>query len=192
MNTRSEIAAIILAGGQGKRIGQAKALHPLGGSTFLESILYNLRSAEILEQVIVVSRDLHDRVLAVSGEAKVVINPQADADMWSALQVGMREVVDIKGCMVIPVDHPFVLAMTYRQLADAFLSTPNSIIIPHYQNRGGHPVVLPFSWAKTIPELHIEGGLRTAIKQSGLPIYRLSVDDPGILRNINEKADLNS
>jgi molybdenum cofactor cytidylyltransferase len=189
MSARAEITAIILAGGKGKRIGGPKALHPLGGSTFIESILHNLRSAEILEQIIVVS-ELQERVLAVSGEAKVVINPHINADMWSALQIGISVVENVKGCMIIPVDHPFVLATTYRQLADAFLANQNSIIIPHYQDRGGHPVVLPFSWAKTIPNLQVGGGLRSAIMESGLSIQRLAVDDPGILRNINEKADL--
>jgi molybdenum cofactor cytidylyltransferase len=190
MTVKSEIAVIVLAGGKGKRIGGAKALHPLGNSTFLESILHNLRSAGLNEQIVVVSQGIFDCVLAVSGDATVVVNPQLDADMWSALQVGMHKAEDVKGCMVIPVDYPFVQIATFRQLTGAFLLNPDSIVLPHYKDRGGHPVVLPFAWAKTIPRLQVDGGLRSAIRQSGLPILRLPVDDPGVLRNINEKADL--
>jgi molybdenum cofactor cytidylyltransferase len=190
MCTKSEIAAIVLAAGQGKRIGGAKALQPLGNSTFIESILANLRSGGLHEQIVVVSSDIYDSVQSISVEAKVVINPRSDADMWSSLQIGMFETSNVNGCMIIPVDHPFVQTATYRRLVDAFASNPGSVIVPYYQDRGGHPVVLPYSWASTIPILSVNGGLRSAIRQFGLPLYRLSVDDPGILRNINERADL--
>jgi CTP:molybdopterin cytidylyltransferase MocA len=49
---------------------------------------------------------------------------------------------------------------------------------------------LPVDWAKTLTDMQVEGGLRVAIRYSGRRITRVTTDDSGVLRNINEPADL--
>jgi CTP:molybdopterin cytidylyltransferase MocA len=192
MMTKAEtkIAAIVLAAGSGKRIGGAKALLPFGNSTFLGRILANLRQAEIERIIVVVSPGIRNDVDQFTDGIKMVVNDLQDADMWSSLQLGIRQVKGVDGCLIIPVDHPFVDASTYSKLIESFAEQVSCIIVPEYQGQKGHPVILPFSWAQSLPELNPEGGLRTAIRESNQTVTRIQVDDSGILRNINEPADL--
>lgn len=185
-----QLAALILAAGAGKRIGRAKALLPLGDSTFLESIISNLRIAGIDRIIAVVSPEILPQIESHHVTGEIAVNSEPQADMWSSLLVGIKKIETVSGCLIIPVDHPFVKAETYRLLLEIFAKQPEHIVVPTHHGQSGHPVVLPFVWAKTLPAMNNEGGLRSAIKQSGLNVFRIETNDAGVLRNINKPSDL--
>ena len=188
----NRITAIVLAAGEGKRIGGAKALFSLEGSTFLERITASLKTAGLYRILAVVSSQIEQKVRKSISGVEIAVNANSNADMWSSLQVALRQIEIAEGCLIIPVDHPFVQASTYRHLSEVFLQHGSDIVIPSYNERNGHPVVVPFKWASKLPELSISGGLRVAIRQSGLQVLRVEIEDPGILKNINEISDLES
>ncbi|MBU0692861.1 NTP transferase domain-containing protein [bacterium] len=189
---QEKVAAIILAAGAGNRIGRAKALLPLGDSNFLDSIISHLIEAGISHIIAVISPEVSTKLDAKNYDVDFAVNGEKHADMWSSLLIGVAQLRNAVGCLIIPVDHPFVKAETFRLLTESFLRQPASIIVPTYQEQSGHPVVLPFDWAKTLLQMRVEGGLRSAVKQSRLTVIRIETGDNGILRNINEPTDLES
>ncbi|RQV96294.1 nucleotidyltransferase family protein [bacterium] len=187
---QEKVAAIVLAAGAGKRIGRSKALLPLGDSNFLDSIISHLIEAGISHIIAVISPEVSTKLDAKNYNVDFALNGEKHADMWSSLLIGVAQLWNAVGCLIIPVDHPFVKAETFRLLKESFLRQPASIIVPTYQEQSGHPVVLPYDWAKTLPSISVDGGLRTAIRNSGLNVCRIETNDSGILRNINEQKDL--
>jgi molybdenum cofactor cytidylyltransferase len=186
----NSIGAIVLAAGMGRRIGQPKALLPYGSSTFLAHILRELRAAYIHKISVIASESHFNRIAEIAADCQIVINPDSDADMLSSIRLGVRNVVDVVGLFIIPVDCPCVLAGTYHRLAAAFLCQPNSVVIPTYHQQRGHPVLVPLEWARTHLFAAELSELRTAIKNSGVSIQFVPVDDAGIRRNINLLSDL--
>ena len=66
-----------------------------------------------------------------------------------------------------------------------------AVVKPSYQNKAGHPVVIPSTMAAIVPDTDIVGGLAKLIADSGLPVAAVAVDDPAVLKNINTMDDLN-
>lgn len=186
----SHVAALVLAAGAGSRIGSPKALLHHQGKSYLSLILENLERAGVREIIVVVSPAIHDAARSIAAGRKLVINPDPATDMMSSLRLGLRAIDNAAGCLVIPVDHPFVRPETYRKLVDTFLQYPDEIAKPIFKKSGGHPIAMPLQWARRFTEPPLTEGLRSAIRQSGIPINAVEVDDPGVLQNVNTVADL--
>ncbi|MDD5089204.1 MAG: nucleotidyltransferase family protein [bacterium] len=185
-----DIGAVVLAAGQGRRIGRPKAFLSVGGVTFLQRVLRTLSEAGISNVVCVVSPAVHETVESTLPGAPLVVNPDPDSDMMTSLRLGIAQLSDGEGCFAVPVDHPFVRAETYRELMAVFKKHPEAVVLPVYQKRGGHPALLPLRWARGLPDASWEDGLRGAMRACGVLVMRTAVDDPGVLRNVNTLSDL--
>jgi CTP:molybdopterin cytidylyltransferase MocA len=184
------IGAIVLAAGMGRRIGSPKALLPFGNLTFLAHILGELRAAAIHKITVIVSESICDRIAQTAADCHIVINPRADADMLSSIRLGVNSAADVAGLLIVPVDYPYVQTATFGRLAATFMLQPECVVIPEYQQQHGHPILVPLEWARTHLFAAELCDLRTAIKNSGVSIQFVAVDDAGILRNINLLSDL--
>ncbi len=143
----AQVSAVILAAGTSTRMGQAKQLLPLGGTTVLARTIDNVRSAGLDEIVLVlgaaaeaIRRQLPPSLLE---GLKVVVNQAYRQGMASSLREGLS-----------------ALDRTDRRRphhprGPALHSTPNppsnhggipsiraQIVIPSYQGKRGNPVLL--------------------------------------------------
>lgn len=145
MNRNHKITVIILAAGQGKRVGfKPKALLKYNDKTFVESIVEKLKSIQLCDNLIVLGyyKDKIEKI-ALSLELKVIINNNPDLGMFSSVQKGVKSINEISHIMLWPVDHPAVKIDTLKQIVNVSYINPQSIIIPVYNEQGGHPTILP-------------------------------------------------
>lgn len=165
-----KLSAIILAAGKGSRFGTPKAVALLDGITFLELIHNKLKEAGINTIISVVNTDT--------------------MDMFASLQRGVNDPAakGSDGYLVYPVDHPLVSVDTLKLLKKSFEQDPNSIIKPAFEGKKGHPIIIPAS-LNLYPEIAFEG-LAELIRKSDIPVRILSVNDSGILQNVNYPDDL--
>ena len=184
------VAAIVLAAGMGKRIGGPKMYLPIDGTTFHGRILDRLAGAGVVRVVTVIAGCEVGTAMAYAGGARLVVNPCPSEGMLSSVRTGVAALGETEGYLVIPVDHPEVALRTYRELLDAFAAEPGSVVRPVRQGRAGHPVIIPLAVARLIPAGDLPGGLAGVIRSSGAPVVSIEIDDPGILINVNTKADL--
>ncbi|MFV2016449.1 MAG: NTP transferase domain-containing protein, partial [Candidatus Heimdallarchaeota archaeon] len=84
--------------------------------------------------------------------------------------------------------------ITYQdleQLLSCHKSTPNKIIIPKFNGKRGHPIIIP---NKMFPGLETIGedtnGLRGLIRASVFFIKYVNVNNQGILEDIDTKNEL--
>jgi molybdenum cofactor cytidylyltransferase len=186
------ITAIILAAGEGKRMGQPKALVEIDGVSFLEQIIAKLRDTNF-EPIIVVGGANANQVEKQCTQLEVhfVENKSWQSGQFSSLKVGLaaRE-IGTDGILIALVDHPFVETRTYQRLREAHFKHPDSIIIPVYQGKRGHPTIIPHKIANEINAAPNGLNLREIIRGHQNLLVELPVDDVGILKDIDTIQDL--
>jgi molybdenum cofactor cytidylyltransferase len=188
----NKIAAVILAAGEGKRFGGCKATAMLDGVTFLEIIAKHLQKVECEPIVVVCGRD-SDKVKdeAARLEIDYAINSDWEKGQFSSLKCGLSKIKDdVCGALVTLVDHPFVAGETYALLKDGFVKRPNRIIIPVHNYRRGHPIILPRDIINQIILSPDDVTMRDIIKNHESMVVQFRCEDPGVLKDIDTKDDL--
>lgn len=193
MNSRREkVAGVILAAGEGRRVGKNKALLEIEGMKFIEKIARSLRKAECQPILVVGGAEAE----AVREEAeklgiRFVMNDDWKLGQFSSLKAGMSHVgLEVTGVLVTLVDHPLVADETYRLLLEAFRSSPGKIIIPSHEGRRGHPVIIPPQIMEEIVGSSGDVTLRDIMRKHANLIVEQQVGDTGVLADIDTTADL--
>lgn len=190
MTNEKTIDGIVLAAGASTRMGDAKALLEVEGSTFLERAVHVLREAGCRYVIAVVNDDdWVERLADVSGAA-VVINEAEGSEQIDSLRLGIANLPDDSDAVVVlPVDFPRVSVQTVKRLLDEFVRSGASIINPAYNGEAGHPVifarsVLPELLAPDLPE-----GARSVIDAHASDARVIAVDDAGVLIDVDTPGD---
>jgi len=171
-------AAVILAAGASRRMGQPKASLQFQGESFLERMVRLL--GRFCSPVIVVVRN----GMAVPAGVIPVENPDPERGMLSSLQCGLASLPAGPDPVVFtPMDYPAVRESTIA----AVCAGAGEIVIPRYQGLRGHPVKVS---RKIVDEL-----LALPATASPKDVMRahyanyVDVDDPGAVRDVDEPAD---
>ncbi|MBI4996750.1 MAG: nucleotidyltransferase family protein [Rhodocyclales bacterium] len=185
------IVGILLAAGVGRRFGgRDKLMHRLADGTPLAvAAAVNLRPA--CSRVVAVLRP--DRVpladaLASAG-CEIVLCPDADRGMGHSLATGVRAAADADGWLVALGDMPGVDSSSHRAVT-ACLKAGASLAATQYGIQRGHPVGFAREWFAELSTLTGDQGGRTILEQHPQQLVLCPVDDPGVLLDIDRRADL--
>ncbi|MFO7653587.1 MAG: nucleotidyltransferase family protein [Candidatus Krumholzibacteriia bacterium] len=209
-----EVATLVLAAGAGRRWGGPKALARLGERTWLELAVERSRGAGCAPVVVVVGcradevrRSLAGRAAAadpgtnhppptgpVADDIVWIENPRWEQGRTGSIIVGLRALpATAAGALLMPVDFPLVRTATLRALCAGFAAAADPaarITVPVHAGHRGHPIVLGRAvWAEVMA-LGRDAPLRAVVRQDPARIVTVTVDDPGILRNVNTPEDL--
>ncbi len=187
---KTTVAAIILAAGQGSRIGQPKLFLRTADRTFLEAVIKTLETAGVTDITVVVRPADEERARELVGAHLARVNEHPENGPLSSLRIGLDALPGCDGYLVFPVDHPEVGTGTVTALLAAFDARRGAVIKPAFRGKAGHPVIIPAQLARTIDGADVAGGLANLIAGSGLSVAAVEVDDPTVLKNINTKDDL--
>ena len=185
-----KIAAIIPAAGFGRRAGGPKLSLRIGDNSFLSIVYRTLVVLPVHPLIVVVQPPFQEWASRECPHGLILVNVSPERGMISSILLGARHAGTVQGFLIAPVDHPFTKAETCRLLIDEFNRHPESVILPEYQSRSGHPIIVPFSLLLREMPVGIEGGLQALIRQYQTPKITIPVDDPGILKNINYAQDM--
>jgi molybdenum cofactor cytidylyltransferase len=135
------IVALILAGGEGRRMGGPKALLRIGEESFLAHVARALARPAVT--VVAVLGYAADQVRSEAGlpeDVVVAVNPRPQDGMLSSLLAGLdaAERLGADAVLIHPVDHPLVAPSTVDAVL-AGLQTGAPIVVPSYEGRRGHP-----------------------------------------------------
>ncbi len=136
------IAAIVLAAGEGRRIGRPKALLSIGGRSFLAHVCGLFGEARV-DHVMAVLGAEAQRVRAEAGVpdgVTVVVNEAWRDGMLTSIWRGLDE-ADAEGVdavLVHPVDNPLVSLATIRTVVRS-LRGGALVAVPACGGRRGHP-----------------------------------------------------
>ena len=183
------LTAVILAAGRARRMGTLKQLLPWQqGRTMLETVVHTvLACPEVDDEVRVVlgaGREQTRAVLADIQDARLRLleNPHPSRGMLSSIQIGVENLpAASRGFLVYLGDQPLIQSDLVRKLAKSWRSSPTDFLIPVYQRRRGHPVLVH---SKYVPEIlameDADGGLRSLIRRHSERVQTLPVDSAEI------------
>lgn len=188
--TAPVVAGLVLAAGESRRMGRPKALLPFRDHTFLDAILQCLRAAGISRTVVVLGHSADEIQLTANlGAAEVVVNAQYRLGQTSSLQAGLRAIHDAEGALLGLVDHPSIRPETIRRLVRAFEETKAPVVVPAYQGRRGHPVVIARALFPELLALNPDQGANAVVRKYRDASVEVSVDDPGIVQDVDTPDD---
>jgi len=182
--------AILLAAGQSKRMGAFKPLLPFGKKTVIESCIDYLREGGV-ETIVVVLGHRADEVRKklANHDLTLALNPDPNSEMGASIAAGVRALsATAKATLIALCDHPAVPASVVAGLIDAWINGAR-LVIPTWQNRGGHPVLVDLSLKSELLNLSTSGGLRTLFDKYPSDVQRIEVDSPFIARDMDTWDD---
>jgi molybdenum cofactor cytidylyltransferase len=197
MTGHQAIAGLILAAGESSRMGADKALLTYRGRTFLETILTSCRDAGLEPLVVVLGHHAEEIRRAVKfGSAEVVINSDYQRGQTSSLQAGLRALespdfeapveAKVEAIILCLVDHPNVSPPTVRKLIASFEPPKSSVVIPTFQGRRGHPVLIGRALFAELRNLSPDQGANGVIQKHRDATQFVEVSDPGVLTDVDD------
>lgn len=124
-------------------MGTNKLLLPFGPLTVIEQVVNVILTSQVGD-VVVVTGHQQDRIASALRPYAVRFAHNADyarGEMLSSIQTGLRAMrADCKAALITPGDQPLIETRSVEQVISAW--TPGSIVIPSFQRRGGHPILI--------------------------------------------------
>jgi molybdenum cofactor cytidylyltransferase len=168
-------------------MGAFKPLLPFSNKTVIQSCIDYLREGR-LENIVVVLGHLADEIRDLK-DVTIAINANPDSEMGSSIEIGIQALPQTAKAVVIAlVDHPAVPATIVSTLIHEWQSGAH-IVIPTWQNRGGHPVLVDLSFQNELLNLDQRGGLRSLFAAHANDVKRLPVDSPFVARDMDTWDD---
>lgn len=165
-----------------------KPLLPFGNKTVIHCCLDYLREGGVEEIVVVLGHRADELRRRVSG-VTFAVNPDPDSEMGASIEAGLRELPEAaQATLIALVDHPAVPANVVKTLLDSWQSGAR-IVIPTWQGRGGHPVLVDLTFKAELLNLPAIGGLRTFFEAHRNDVKRVPVDTPFIARDMDTWDD---
>jgi len=191
----AKIRGILLAAGSSKRFGSNKLLQALPAGAPEAGTPIGLAAAkhllDALPESIAVVRPRAQKLARILRDAgcNTVVCKNAGDGMGTSLAAGVRSTSDASGWVVGLADMPFIRPETIRTVAKA-LHDGAAIAAPSFQGRRGHPVGFARRFYEELSSLHGDNGARQFLEQHPEWVKVFEVDDPGVVRDIDEPSDL--
>jgi molybdenum cofactor cytidylyltransferase len=182
--------ALILAAGLSSRMGQSKALLPLGSQVIIQRLVSIFQQNDVT--VYVVTGYQGSEIKKVLSDSKVTLieNIHYREGMFTSVQAGARAIKpSTRAFFIMPVDVPAVKADTIQSLIDKYNENPGKIIYPVFQKRRGHPPLIPGKLASTISSWAAGSTLRDVLNEYRELAIEVDVEDEGILLDIDTIED---
>ena len=171
-------------------MGAFKPLLPFGKQTVIESGIDYLRQGGV-ETIVVVLGHRAEEVRARITHLNVVcaINSDADSEMNVSVAVGVGELpATAKATLIALADHPAVPPTVVSTLI-AEWQDGASLVIPTWQNRGGHPVLVDLRYRHELENLDPNRGLRALFDAHRDELKRVPVKSRYVARDMDTWDD---
>lgn len=189
------IGAVVLAAGLSTRMGEPKVLLEWSnGRTIIEHILEQLFKSRL------------DHINVVTGhqarEVKQLLKPldvnlvhnraYKSGEMLSSIQAGLSAMPEnVAAALIVLGDQPAIQPKVIYQVASAYAEGKGDLIVPSYQKRRGHPVLIGRRYWPEILALPHTATLRDVMNQHNDRITYVNVDTDSILRDVDTPQDYN-
>lgn len=192
---QSNICALIPAAGLSSRMGELKALLPLGESTVLARVINLFLSCGIEDiRVITGHRAAEIGSEAQRAGARVIHNPDFNQGMFSSIKAGVEGLApECRAFFLLPVDIPLVRRGTLTLLLEAFRESSPHLLYPNFQGKRGHPPLISTALASNILTEETDQGLRSILARAAerhpAKVLDVPVPDAHILFDMDTRTD---
>jgi molybdenum cofactor cytidylyltransferase len=186
---RPRIAALILAAGQSRRMGEVnKLLIEIDGKPMVRRVAETVLASSASPVVAVLGHE-RDRVRAAFGGTKVrcIYNPDFAGGISTSLKRGLATLPDdIDGVLVCLGDMPLLGTGEIERLIAAFNPTEGrAIIVPTRRGKRGNPVLWARRFFPEMQEIAGDVGARHLIGAYPEAVVEIEMDGEGVVLDID-------
>ena len=178
------VDAVILAAGYSSRANGFKMEFEIEGKAVLSYVIEAF--LPICENVFVVGGYQSDKLTPLikpyGDKVKLIINENYEKGMFSSVKTGVKFVVS-EQFFITPGDYPFITT----SICNSLLKANKAFVIPSFNKRGGHPLLLSHSCIEELLSESDEGNLKDFLKR--LPVEYVNLLDDGIMYDLDTPED---
>jgi molybdenum cofactor cytidylyltransferase len=181
------IWSIILAAGESTRMGFPKMLLDFHGKTMLENVIINVIRSEVENTMVVLGADRNILIeLIEKYSVSNCYNANYKEGMLSSVKCGFNNLpADFKAVLIFQGDQPLITTKVINAIIEAYNSADKGIVIPVYNKKRGHPLLIDRKYRDEIEKLDTRLGLRSLAYQFHDDVLEVETADPGILRDFD-------
>ncbi|ETX03529.1 MAG: hypothetical protein ETSY2_33215 [Candidatus Entotheonella gemina] len=181
------VVGVVLAAGESRRMGKLKALLPFGERTVIEQVIHNLLQVN-LDSVTVVLGHRASEIAAVLEPLPVRIlhNVRYREGMTSSVRTALQQIVPVPEAYLLALaDQPHLGHEPAQRVLEAFAQTHHGLVIPTYQGKRGHPIILSGKYRQEVLALDREQGLNLVTRGHPEDTLEVPLADDGILQDMD-------
>jgi molybdenum cofactor cytidylyltransferase len=186
------IAAIVLAAGMSRRMGEPKMVLPWGQTTVIGQVV-NVLAQSGIDEIVVVTGGARDLVeAALQGfPARLVLNPRyIEDEMVYSLQAGLFALTEkVEATLVALGDQPQIESGVVQAVLDAYHLSKAALVVPSYKMRRGHPWLIARSLWPEVQNLLSGNTLRDLLNAHTEQLHYLDVKTSSILQDLDTPQD---
>ena len=185
------IWAVVLAAGESRRMGTQKLLLPFGETTVAGAVVTAAQASRAGRTLVVLGADREAirRGLEPAG-VDFAVNENYPLGMLTSIQAGFKALPDdAKAAVVLLGDQPFLASRVIDLVIDAYQAGSKGIVVPAFQGRRGHPILIDLKYRDEVLAIDPADGLRRLMLAHPDDIVEIDVADPGILRDLDTPED---
>jgi molybdenum cofactor cytidylyltransferase len=180
--TPRKVAALVLAAGQGRRMGGPnKLLATIDGRRLVRIAVEVARKSKAASVTVVTGHRAEDVKAALAGlDVTFVHNPDYASGLSTSLKAGIESLpAGIDGAIVLLADMPGIETATIDRLIDAFNPAEGALlVVPTFEGKRGNPVVWSSRFFPALKAVHGDTGGRHLIGENAASVVEIEVGSP--------------
>ncbi|OPX26132.1 MAG: hypothetical protein B1H05_02820 [Candidatus Cloacimonas sp. 4484_140] len=196
-----KIFGLILAAGYSSRMGDFKPLVLYNKKPFIEHIINKL--AAVCDEILIVTGFngyvLEDNVKEIYNGKPIlkkidfINNKDFIKGMFSSVQIGLKELFPEMQkddyVMLHLVDQPHISEVVYEKLAHEAHNFARKVILPSYEKKAGHPIILSRYIVEKIINAPVSDNLRDVLRKFHDEISYIEILDESIVQDVNTQNE---
>lgn len=185
------IGAIVLAAGQSRRMGAQKLLLPWSGQPLVAHVVDQVLGSPTRPVIVVVSHEEPAIAAALAGRPVTLVhNPVPGSEMLASVRCGLQALGPAcQAALVVLGDQPGVTSPLIGRLIVALQNRPASIVVPQFQGRRGHPILLPQRFFAAVLQRYDGIGLRGLLREYPHDVTEVPIDASQALDDMDTPDD---
>ena len=188
MNQERKPAGLILAAGFSSRMKDFKPLMKIGRHNPLEILIRHFKKAGVDDIFVVTGfqAELLSDFLRDEG-VHAVYNEKFEEGMFSSIQAGVRAAYENgNDCFLMtPVDVPLIPPYIIKALLNRYAKAPGRFIVPCYEGKKGHPLLIPAAFAPEVLECSGENGMKSVTSRHEKEMIYLETNCESIMLDMD-------
>lgn len=186
-----KIWAIILAAGKSTRMKQQKLLMPFNGKAIVETVISKIMPV-LKSNIMVVLGSNRIEIEEKINEYRVesCFNKNYEMGMLSSVVCGFNSIPEsADAALVFLGDQPQISTEVIRDVIRTWKQSDKGMVIPTFNGKRGHPVLIETKYTEEINRLNPGKGLRQLMQKFSEDIVEVEVAEGEILRDIDTPED---
>ena len=184
--------ALIMAAGFSRRFKTDKRFATLAdGQGVLEKTLQNIVASGLDYRLAIKEKDLALALMQTLPAEKLLILKNSHKGLGHSIRDAIAAIEkDHDSVLICLADMPTIKPATYKHIADTLIQGDYDALIPCYRSQSGNPVAIKRQFFSAFKQLQGDKGGKKVLQADDEKCFRLEIDDPGIIIDIDIPEDL--